>query len=479
MGSANPSEEAESSATRRRPCVGLLGLYLELYDRVLPEVRGRIDAFYGTIALELEGRGLRVLRSPVCRLESEFRAAIRGFEAAGADAIVTLHLAYSPSLESADALAGTPLPLIVLDTTPAFDYGPRQDPGELMYNHGIHGVQDLCNLLLRSRKDFLIEAGHWQESDVLDRVAAHARGAAMASRMRSARVGSLGGPFRGMGDFQVPEEDLARSVGLTVVRAGFEDLPGLLPPQDDPAVQAEMQTDRERFDASGLDEGVHAATVRASLALRRWLEQERLDAFTMNFDEFRRSCGLPTIPFLEASRAMSRGIGYAGEGDALTAAFVSALASVFRETTFTEMFCPDWKGARIFLSHMAEMNPDLAEGRARLIAKEMPWIDAETPAVAVGRFRAGRAVFANLAPGPDGTFTLIAAPVEVDGEEPDRMEDAIRGWIRPDIPVERFLERYSEAGGTHHAALVYGDALPEIGSFGRMMAWRVEVIASP
>ena len=41
---------------------------------------------------------------------------------------------------------------------------------------------------------------------------------------------------------------------------------------------------------------------------------------------------------------MARGIGYAGEGDLFTASLVSSLLSVFPETSFSEMFCPDWAG---------------------------------------------------------------------------------------------------------------------------------------
>jgi len=35
------------------------------------------------------------------------------------------------------------------------------------------------------------------------------------------------------------------------------------------------------------------------------------------------------------------------------------------------------------------------------------------------------------------------------------MDGMVRGWIRPAVPISRFLEAYSRAGGTHHAALVY------------------------
>ena len=74
------------------------------------------------------GRGLEVSTAPVCRVAPEFKAAIDGFEKAKVDALVTLHLAYSPSLESSAALAATPLPIVVLNTTPTYAFGPQTEP---------------------------------------------------------------------------------------------------------------------------------------------------------------------------------------------------------------------------------------------------------------------------------------------------------------------------------------------------------------
>ena len=62
----------------------------------------------------------------------------------------------------------------------------------------------------------------------------------------------------------------------------------------------------------------------ASLKLRHWLEKEKLDAFTIAFSGIDRAGGWQTVPFLECSKAMARGIGYAGEGDVLTAAATRA-----------------------------------------------------------------------------------------------------------------------------------------------------------
>lgn len=457
------------------PRIGLLPLYLKLYDNAMPEARPRADSFYATIADALEKRGLEVVRTGICRVKPEFETALKVFQDAGLDAIVTLHLAYSPSLESAEALAKTKLPIIVLDTSPTSSYGPSQDSSELMYNHGIHGVQDMCNLLIRNGKQFQIEVGHWEKSDVLDRVAQWARAAKVASAMRSARIGMIGEPFAGMGDFAVSDDALA-SVGVTVLKCAPDALKSLVPKGSDPSVAAEIAADHQQFVVQA-GEDAHHRTTLACLAVRRWIDQQYLTGFTFNFGSIDATAGLPTVPFLEASKAMARGVGYAGEGDVLTAALVGALASSYPETTFTEMFCADWEGESIFINHMGEMNVGLADGKPVLMTKDMPFLSVDAPALAVGRFRGGEAVLVNLAPGPDNSFTLIIAPVEmlkVEGE--DRMTDLIRGWFRPAMPVADFLESYSRLGGTHHSALVYGDVTDDIARFGELMGWDVAVL---
>ena len=203
--------------------------------------------------------------APVCRLEPEFRGAIYGFEKAGVDAIVTLHMAYSPSLESSTALAATRLPIVVLDTTPTYAYGPQQNPEELLYNHGIHGVQDMCNLLLRNHKAFQIEAGFWEKTDVLDRVAAWVRAARLASAIRQSRIGQLGPPSRVWG-FCRSRAVLAKTLGVKTIVAGPEAVPSLVAKVTKKAVETEMAADREQFMVENLDPELHRRATKAGLA---------------------------------------------------------------------------------------------------------------------------------------------------------------------------------------------------------------------
>jgi L-arabinose isomerase len=412
----------------------------------------------------------------VSRVSAEFADAVKRAESECVDAIVTLHLAYSPSLESIDALAETTLPIIVLDTTPGFEFSASTDPDELLYNHGIHGVQDMCNMLIRCGKPFLLEAGHYLESDVIARVAGDVVSAKLATSMRNSRIGRIGEPFKGMGDFLVSDEVMSE-LGVATIAATPADVAEFTPSPDSPEVDEEMRADLARFDSANLADDVLRKSVVAGLAVRKWIAANDLTGFTANFQEITKECGLEVMPFLEASKAMSRGIGYAGEGDVLTAALVGALASGYSETTFTEMFCPDWKNGTVFMSHMGEMNCDLAAGKAKLIEKNWIFSDADAPVVAIGCFKSGEAVLANLAPGPDNTFTLILAPVSVmEQDATDKHLESVRGWIKPRMDVSAFLAEYSLVGGTHHSAMIYGANLDELANFAVLMNWEYAII---
>lgn len=456
----------------KKPTVGLLPHYIELYDRTAPQLRAGVEAFLATVAQELRRRGLDVADAPVCRLAGEFRSAVDCFEAAGVCGIVSLHLAYSPSLESIDALVATSLPLMVLDTTPDYRFGPGQDGEAINYNHGIHGVQDLCCMLLRRKRPFAIEAGHWEHSDVLDRVAEWARAAAMAAAFRSQRVGIIGQPFRGMGDFSVTPQQLQEAFGITVVQATAQRLREYADGLEEATIQAEMRQDRQSFAMPACTEEAHRKSVVAGLAVRRWIAEEGLAGITINFMDTGSQSGLPAMPFAEAGKAMAGGIGYAGEGDTLTAALLSAVAQAIPESSFTEMFCPDWAGGTIFLSHMGEMNPTLAAGKPTLVEVDFPYTDHGRAVSLAGRFRPGAATILNLSPGPDGCFRLITAAGEMmDAPEEGPMVGSVRGWFRPQMPIHEFLAAYSRAGGTHHSVLAYGRQGQLLARFAAVMGW--------
>lgn len=463
----------------RTPKIGLLPLYVELYDHASPEYRPIVEANYTHTCDQLRRMGLDVVTTSICRLEAEFDAAVAQFEAAEVDAIVTLHLAYSPSLESQRALAATKLPLIILDTTPSYTYDQHTDPDQLMTNHGIHGVMDMCNLLRRNHKPYVICAGHMEHSAVLAQVASAARAACVVSSLRRARVGLIGGPFQGMGDFQLPDGEFSRDLGITTVSYDFDDGARRIASVSQDDIEQEFQKDSRRFQMDPrLRREVYDESARVALGVRSWCNDENLTALSINFlATGADNPGLPRMPFTECCTAMENGIGYAGEGDVLTAALVGALLSVYPETTFSEMFCPDWEHNTVFLSHMGEFNYRISQDRPVLKEKEFPFTSAENPTVAYGTMKGGPVTFLNFAPLGNGRYGLTLAAGEmlnIQGE--NTMSDAVNGWFRPQTALPDFLKHYSLVGATHHSAVVYGVSVEELRLIATFLACDLEVI---
>ncbi|MCQ2427521.1 MAG: hypothetical protein MJ137_03830 [Clostridia bacterium] len=454
--------------------IGFLPLYIKLYDDCGSgaKARPRLEPFAEKLAGQLGGRGFDVMLSPFCRIKSEFDKAVADFEAAGCRAIVTWHAAYSPSLESISALAGTGLPIVVLDTTETYAFGPDQDPGEISYCHGIHGVMDMCSMLHRHGKAFAIAAGHIEHSDVIDRATGLLRAAVAASSLEGSRTGSIGGSFDGMGDFLVSDDEMKSRFGVDVIYPADGELAGYKELVKDSDIAAEMNKIRTECEPiSEVTDECLMRTVRNDLAVRRWIEEKGLDAFTANFREIGNGTGLDIMPFMEACDAMARGTGYAGEGDVLTASLVGALLKGYPETAFIEIFCPDWKGGTLMLSHMGEYNPNLTEGKRTMLEMNFIYGGAKNPVVSYGCYKSGDAVFINLFRTKAEGFKLFISPVKMEApaEGTDNFPNKVRGWMRPCMPVADFLEALSFEGATHHSALVYGARVAEIEYFAKLL----------
>ena len=457
--------------------IGYLPLYIKLYDDSNPHYRDPMVDHMHTLISMLESEGLEVVAADVCRVRPEFEAAAKLFNDADVDAVVTQHLAYSPSLESIDALMSIRAPLIVLDTTP--DYELLSKAGYysgISNNHGIHGVQDMCNLLRQRGRSYEICAGHALHSDVIARVAGMCRAAKVKKNFQTARVGSVGGSFEGMGDFFISPENYKARIGAEVVYMDGDAVKKYVAAVTDEEVEAEVAWDDAHFTNEISNPETYRAAVKSGLAVRKWAQDEKLTACTVNFLSLDR-CGLPKMPFVECSKMLMRGMGYAGEGDVLTAGLVGALRAVYPNTTFTEMFCPDWKQDVILLNHMGEMNLNLARWRPVLRTLPFNYNSCGETASAYGCMRPGRAVFCNVAPMGEG-FTMTVAPVELldVGLEFGAYRNSIQGWMKPPKPVAEFLRAFSMAGGTHHSALIYDAEIGEIEAFGRMMGFDVVTI---
>ena len=445
--------------------IGLLPLYLALYGE---NPKPRMRAFYREIVKLFEEKGLEVVCTDLCALKEEFENAVSLFENENCDALVTLHMCYSPSLESAEVLKNTKLPIVICDTTETFDFSDRQGPGEIMYCHGIHGVMDMCNLLRKNKKPYAIAAGHYEKSDVIDRVVGFVKSAKSAKSIDGSKVGSIGGNFGGMGDFEVDDEKMLSRFGTKVIYPEKGELKALSEEVTQEEILAEKERNKNDFEFIGeFDEEVYTKSVIADLTLKKWIEKRNLRGLTINF----RNIGeLYTMPFNGACRAMGDRVGYAGEGDTLTALFTGALLQGYKETSFVELFCPDWENNTIFISHMGEMNYVVADKKGEFYEKNFTFGKEGTtnPYCGSAAYKPGNAIFINIFEDSEG-FNALIAPVKVVGERTDNFKKNVRGWLDFGMPISEALEKISIHGATHHSIMIYDAKVEEIEFFAKLL----------
>ena len=82
------------------------------------------------------------------------------------------------------------------------------------------------------------------------------------------------------------------------------------------------------------------------VALEGILSERGCDAYSTHFDAIADDGRFARLPLAAASTLMAEGYGFAGEGDALTAALVRAGHLLIGDAHFTEMYAMDFPRTR-------------------------------------------------------------------------------------------------------------------------------------
>ncbi len=445
-----------------RPRVGLLGLTLEFYERLAPSLRPDREAWVRRQLLPALAGAADVRFDRAVFRREDVERAVADFERDGMDAIVVVLLSYAPSLIAAPALQRTRLPVILWNTQELLAVDASYGDAELIANHGVHGTQDLANVLVRAGVPFRYITGHPTDAAALAALADHFQAAHAVARLRQARLGLLGYPFPGMGDFGLDTTHLAATLGCSWEAIAVSDYNARAAKADPSAVGRLVADYRSAYEvAPNITDADLAATARAEIALRGIVADRRLDAYSYQFLSFGQDDRTETLPFVAASRLLADGVGFGGEGDLISAAGSALLGWLHPPASFSEIFTIDFAGDAVLLSHMGEANVAMArrDRRVRIVKRPGPIVPTRAAQLAlVTSFEPGPATLATLTLGPGQRWRIIAAPVTIEDFGPLPQLAVPHSKVRPAGDVREFLTAYATAGGPHHLAICFGDA---------------------
>jgi L-arabinose isomerase len=457
-----------------KPRIGLLALTLELYETLAPDLRTDREKWLRDAVLPALSSIADVRFQQAVYRREEIDATVHDLEHEGVDALLVICLSYSPSQLSLPALQRTYLPIVVWNTQELFSVDEKFGSAEMIANHGVHGTQDLCNVLLRSAVKFEYVTSHLSDADALSGLEEFLVAAAAVSRLRRARLGLMGYPFPGMGDLGLDTTHLAMSLGCHWRSLSVEDFNERAAAADDRAVARLATEYRENYDlADDLTANDLNGTARAELALRSMVEEYGLDALSYQFQSLGEDERTETIPFVGVSRLMAEGVGFGGEGDLIGATGTWLLGQVQGPATFSEIFTTDFAGNGLFMSHMGECNPAMArlDRKIPLVARPQPIARIRGRQLAlIVSLQPGPVTLCALTLGPAGRWRFVVSCLEVVDFAP-----------LPAMPVPHFklqvtggdvrawLTAYAKAGGPHHNALCFGDARARLRQVARLL----------
>jgi L-arabinose isomerase len=392
------------------------------------------------------------------------------------DAILVLSsLAVPPRTSTAllDQLPGIPVVIwAVYDSN--MQVGPSFDHGRITSNGATVGAPMLASALLRSRSHVDVLLGRADDESAIRRVRERLRIAAVASRVRRARVGIVGSPVEGFDHVVTAADELQGKLGLTTVEitpGEFRDeflatRPGRV------LERARELASEYRLDTVGAVD-LHRGT-QAVLALEAICLRHKLDAGAMNchVQEIRLGDEVGIAPCFALGCLTSSGIPWSCTGDVLTAIAMCVTSKLGGPTLYHELEALDYQTGEMVIANSGEHD-------------RRWWPEGELPPVHCNLWfkglnqRCSLCVSATLPSGPAtlvafvqggrGGYRLVTARAELTGRALPAT-GTTNGALRFAADPVGSWERWVGAGAGHHSCLTNADRAQELRHLAQLLA---------
>jgi L-arabinose isomerase len=460
-----------SHADRLR--IGILLPVADLYHRLWPDIDEALERLAAQVADKFRDADLDVSCSPTVSVPQEVATACDDLTGKGVDLLLVALGPYCPSGVLVPALVESCVPVLLWPMQSIARLEPQKyDAEAVKLNHGVHAVQDLANVLGKTAKPFGVIHGHHEQLEFVSRLKVWAQAGGIVRSMQNANPVQAGGHFEHMLDLQVGEDESVRRMGIIPELVSTSEFADLLAAVTEEQTAECMERYRRTFEMGSNVEGpLLAKTARGEVALRGLLEHAESHACGLNFLELCNDERVADGLHVAASMLMSEGLGYAGEGDWVTAVLVRGMQRGFGAASFSEMFSIGYDDNRLLLKHWGEGNFAMARDKPRLLASQFTDRRAAEFAIVDFEFEPGPATLVNLNSTAEGKGQLVSISGRIDEDHLPKI-DGPRGVFKPDRDsVSDLLTKYAYAGGSHHLALVKGAPVEVLENVCRLAGW--------
>ncbi len=239
-------------------------------------------------------------------------------------------------------------------------------------NQSAHGDREYGFIMSRMRLNRKVVVGHWQDPESISKVCGWIRTAAGWNDWQGAKFVRFGDNMRNVAVTEGDKVEAEIKFGYSVNTYGVGDLVAVINAVKESEINLLVDEYHVQYAVvPSLQKGGQQyeslrEAARIELGIQQFLEEGNFKGFTTTFEDLH---GMKQLPGIAAQRLMTKGYGFAGEGDWKTAALVRAMkvmgsglkgGNSFMED-YTYHFNPD--NAMVLGAHMLEICESIADAK--------------------------------------------------------------------------------------------------------------------
>lgn len=347
-------------------------------------------------------------------------------------------------------------------------------------NQAAHGERELGHIFARMRWSHKVVFGYWRDRDVQADLGRWMRVAVGVNESRAIRVCRFADTMRNVAVTDGDKVEAEVKLGWTVDAWPVNDLAPYVESVLDAEARALADEYYETYDLvlDGRDPKEFRRHVEVQAAqeigIERFLTEHDYNAFSDHFGDLG---ALRQLPSLAVQRLMQKGFGFGPEGDWKTPAMVRLMKVMTagmkggRGSALMEDYTYNLVRGKegILESHMAEVDPSVAEGRIAMRVTPLSMGERKDPARLIFTGKTGPAIATSLVD-MGNRFRLIIQDVDckkVERPMPLLPTGTLFWEPRPNLRVGTTAWIY--AGGAHHTAMSFDLSADQMADWAELM----------
>ncbi len=455
-----------------------LGAYLPQFPSLVPEFESQYAAFKKSLPDTVE-----IIDGGMVTTKELAQAAGDKFRAADVDLVILQLLTYAASYNMLPAVRDLDVPVVLVNIQKlrALDYDHTDIAAWLGEGYACGAAGEMVADLERAGKRHAVITGVAEGGDetVRKEIKDWCKAAQVRRRFRDTNIAQIGRPYPGMMDLYIDETNLYHRMYLYTKQFDWEKMWAIADDvEDEETIRIKAQDILDTFDIEGggsIEELWEMA--RYVAAFEKWVQKEQIALVASHYDGFAQGkAGLLDSMLIPAfSMLIKQGVACAVEGDMKVAMAMSILKTISGTGQLSEMYSIDFNDDICIIGHSGSGDADISGKKPAM--KIVKVFHGKTGGGYLTQFypRLGPVTYLGITQDKDGNFKFVAAEgINEDGKILSFGDTNMR--TRFTCGAREFVNRWSEAGPTHHMAAASGRHIDTILKVAKIFNVPVDIV---